>query len=154
MIIQLVWHQTWTSCSRVREQRTVKAVPSRNPFVEEVPIRSGRRAMRHAILVMIVDRLEECCDIEVTRDAFVDDDVSLRLVDAFLSFKSDSRLDELRAALGRMEDGTYGICLCCRRPIDDERLERQPVQRVCARCKEEVWRSVRNTDPLCETVPP
>jgi RNA polymerase-binding transcription factor len=40
-------------------------------------------------------------------------------------------LAEIEAALRRMEDGTYGICEACGKPIAAERLEAIPWARLC-----------------------
>jgi DnaK suppressor protein len=43
----------------------------------------------------------------------------------------ENEMDEVQAALDRLEDGTYGRCEICERPIDDERLEAFPAARYC-----------------------
>jgi RNA polymerase-binding protein DksA len=40
-------------------------------------------------------------------------------------------LDEVDAALKRLEDGTYGICEGCGKPIGEARLEAKPAARLC-----------------------
>lgn len=40
-------------------------------------------------------------------------------------------LDEVDAALGRMDIGTYGLCEVCHEPIETERLIADPLTRVC-----------------------
>ena len=40
-------------------------------------------------------------------------------------------LAEVEAALGRVAEGTYGICEVCHRPIAAERLEARPTARTC-----------------------
>ena len=46
---------------------------------------------------------------------------------------SDWRIiEEIRAALERIENGTYGICLDCGRKIDAARLDAIPWTRYCA----------------------
>jgi len=40
-------------------------------------------------------------------------------------------LGEIDAALGRIEDGTFGTCKACGRPIDEERLEALPWAMLC-----------------------
>lgn len=40
-------------------------------------------------------------------------------------------LGEIEAALGRIEDGTYGICEVCGREIDPGRLEAVPYTTLC-----------------------
>jgi DnaK suppressor protein len=37
-------------------------------------------------------------------------------------------------ALGRIKDGSYGICLACHEPIPIARLEAMPEARNCTRC--------------------
>jgi RNA polymerase-binding transcription factor DksA len=43
-------------------------------------------------------------------------------------------LAEVDAALARVEDGTYGGCASCGRPVDPARLEARPVARTCIGC--------------------
>ncbi len=42
----------------------------------------------------------------------------------------DSQLNEVKAALERIEKGTYGLCEVCGKPIEKERLEANPSARV------------------------
>lgn len=44
------------------------------------------------------------------------------------------RLLEIDAALGRLEDGTYGLCEVCGGPISAARLEARPSARTCINC--------------------
>lgn len=48
------------------------------------------------------------------------------------------RLREVRAALARIEDGTYGVCLSCEEPIPKKRLDALPWAAYCVRCQEAV----------------
>lgn len=50
--------------------------------------------------------------------------------DALLS-QSAHRLTEVRAALKRIDDGTYGDCAACGKPIGWERLMARPYARTC-----------------------
>ena len=43
-------------------------------------------------------------------------------------------VDEVDAALRRVDDGTYGTCERCGRPIPEERLEARPVARTHVAC--------------------
>ncbi len=47
----------------------------------------------------------------------------------------ENQLKDIRNALKRMEDGTYGICENCHQEIDIERLKIYPAARVCIKCK-------------------
>ncbi len=40
-------------------------------------------------------------------------------------------LNEVDAALTRMEAGTYGICEVCNEPVEPERLMTNPLLRLC-----------------------
>lgn len=44
-------------------------------------------------------------------------------------------LDEIRAALGRLETGDFGVCEVCRRPIPVQRLRVMPWARACVTCQ-------------------
>jgi len=44
-------------------------------------------------------------------------------------------ISKIQEALGRIEDGSYGICESCGEDIGDERLEARPVTTLCVQCK-------------------
>ena len=46
-----------------------------------------------------------------------------------------ARVTEIDAALGRVDDGTYGNCEACGKPIPHARLEVVPEATLCVRCK-------------------
>lgn len=45
-------------------------------------------------------------------------------------------LADVEAALARMDEGSYGTCHLCRRPVERERLVIVPQARYCARCQQ------------------
>src|SRR5215467_11640592 len=47
-----------------------------------------------------------------------------------------AKLREARAALRRINAGTYGICLECEEPISRKRLAAVPAAALCIRCQE------------------
>jgi DnaK suppressor protein len=49
-----------------------------------------------------------------------------------------SVLDEVRLALGRIADGSYGRCLVDEQPIDEKRLQAVPWAKYCARHQAEI----------------
>ncbi|MGE5458125.1 MAG: SpoIIE family protein phosphatase [Methanococcaceae archaeon] len=56
----------------------------------------------------------------------------LIIAQKFISTAETLRLlEEIDAAFERMENGTYGICEVCGDPIEEERLEANPLLKVC-----------------------
>jgi DnaK suppressor protein len=55
--------------------------------------------------------------------------------DLALRERSERALAEVEAALGRLEDGTYGRCTTCHREIPAERLEAIPWAAHCIDCQ-------------------
>ena len=43
----------------------------------------------------------------------------------------EAELADVEHALRRLDEGTYGICEACGKPISDDRLEAQPAARFC-----------------------
>ena len=48
----------------------------------------------------------------------------------------EASLRDVRSALDRIADGTYGICKYCGKPIDERRLLARPASSSCVNCKE------------------
>jgi DnaK suppressor protein len=44
--------------------------------------------------------------------------------------------DEVRAALRRVDDGSYGACVDCGQQLPDERLDARPEAARCVRCQQ------------------
>ena len=94
---------------------------------------------------LIEKRLEELgarmMDIEKTLDAPKtkdDEDRATELEDQdVLEEVGNTSLREtelLHAALGRIDNGTYGICLSCDEPISEARLNAVPYAPLCKTC--------------------
>jgi DnaK suppressor protein len=58
-----------------------------------------------------------------------------RELDYTLEENSEHVLADIDAALTRIEDGTYGVCTSCGKPIPEERLEARPWAPLCIDCK-------------------
>jgi RNA polymerase-binding protein DksA len=54
-----------------------------------------------------------------------------RELDQGLEEGAQYTLSEIDAALARIDDGTYGICEICGKPIGEERLRAIPWARLC-----------------------
>lgn len=61
------------------------------------------------------------------------DDESLEGVDDVLR----AEIQQVRAALQRIENGTYGTCSRCGEKISDARLEARPIATTCIKCASE-----------------
>jgi RNA polymerase-binding transcription factor DksA len=55
----------------------------------------------------------------------------------------DAELTDVEHALRRLDDGTYGTCEACGRPISEERLEAMPATRLCLEHQAEAEREAR-----------
>ena len=59
----------------------------------------------------------------------------------------EGELADVEHALQRLDDGTYGTCEACGRPIGDDRLEAMPAARFCVNDQAEAEREVRTAQP-------
>lgn len=96
------------------------------------------KARLEARLAELEDRLTS---IEAELDSHNSPDWEERAVereeDEVLEGMGQSGLAEIRvirAALARIEDGTYGVCGTCGEPIAQARLDVLPATPFCARC--------------------
>ena len=55
----------------------------------------------------------------------------MRELDGGLEENADHILGEIDAALRRIEEGTFGTCAVCGKPIGEERLEAVPYAKLC-----------------------
>ena len=58
-----------------------------------------------------------------------------REMDQSLGENSGNVLAAIDAALARIDEGTFGTCARCERPIAEERLEAMPYATLCIDCK-------------------
>lgn len=100
-------------------------------------------ASRLEAIIGEIDRLERASLSEVSgenvdRDHMADQGSAAfeREFDMTLEENERFELDELRAALKRFDDGTYGTCTRCGIDIPTERLEAVPTARLCMPCKQ------------------
>ena len=52
-----------------------------------------------------------------------------------LASRQSQLLEEIDEALGRIEDGTYGQCSRCGKPLDEERLKAMPTAKYDTECQ-------------------
>ena len=59
----------------------------------------------------------------------------------------EGELADVEHALQRLDDGTYGTCEACGKPIDDARLEAMPATRFCVADQERAEHELRTSAP-------
>ncbi len=78
--------------------------------------------------------LEETGDLAIGAGDHIADSASetyMRELDGGLDENVEHVLAEIDAALQRIDDGTFGTCTACGRPIGEERLEAVPYATLC-----------------------
>lgn len=80
-----------------------------------------------------VEQLEEV-EVDAAEASAAGDDARLQVA-RFLFITAEAALQEINAALGRLDRGTYGTCERCHQPIPIERLEVLPTSRSCTPCQ-------------------
>jgi len=96
---------------------------------ERERLAQARQAVNHTESV-----LEETGDLAIGAGDHLADSASetfMRELDGGLDENAEHVLAEIDAALGRIEDGTFGTCTVCGRPIGEERLEAVPYATLC-----------------------
>jgi DnaK suppressor protein len=88
-------------------------------------------------------RADQAAALEANDDGVKDSvDMSLQDVNREIAFRLGERESQMVAdidqALLRMDEGTYGECARCGKPIDERRLEALPTARYDAACQAEI----------------
>lgn len=107
--------------------------------MEQVEIESLRDVLKSIVVCDGPSYARDDIAIEVSADAI--DQVSAaarREVAAHQLNLSARRLGDAMAALRRIQEGTYGMCLGCDSPISAKRLKAVPWTRYCVTCQESV----------------
>lgn len=103
------------------------------------PIRARLERMR-AELLADRENLPVSEDAEVADygpgQHYADDGTNtfIRARNQALHGNADDLVDRIDAALARLDEGTYGVCERCGRPIAEERLEALPYATTCIEC--------------------
>jgi RNA polymerase-binding protein DksA len=101
-----------------------------------VTLESERTRLRAAIASVNHDSslLEETGDLSISTDDHLADiatETYMRELDTGLEENAEHLLAEIERAIGRIDDGSYGMCEACGRPIDEARLEAVPWATLC-----------------------
>ncbi len=94
--------------------------------------------LRSLLLCQLAEHADQAAESRATADELIGQTDSDSLLERELAEASASKflvaLLEARQALRRIEEGTYGICEGCARPIAFARLEALPHARRCVSC--------------------
>lgn len=81
---------------------------------------------------LLADQRAESGGARAVDAAVLDFDHALGFAEAM---RDQNELDDVHSALGRMDLGTYGRCLCCGARIPMERLRVHPAAPLCMVCQ-------------------
>ena len=95
--------------------------------------------MKEQILKQLVsesDEIQEIVDDMEPKDLadIAADDIDRRILEV-LGSQEIKRLQLIDSALGRLENGHYGVCMSCGNKIPPERLKAIPYAILCIDCK-------------------
>jgi DnaK suppressor protein len=106
-------------------------------FDADKTLRETRAGLVHQLTELGADEAGDLRDDVEFSDGFADAAAATaertEVIGLVESIKS--MLDEIDAALERVEDGTYGSCADCGEDIGAERLEFRPESILCVTCK-------------------
>jgi len=100
---------------------------------------------RLQLVARLAELEERLAQIEVELDETPDPDFAERSVqheddEVLEQLGNDGLLEgrKINAALKRIEDGSFGLCLRCDEPIVEERLDLLPYATLCRKCAHKV----------------
>ncbi len=120
---------------RVLGKNSLEEVAGFDPSTQGVRISGEIAVYRRQIILEVVKHLDSVYGIEFSSDPLRDLVSSHAGIDALFSFRSDLRLNDLRAALTRLESGTFGVCIACKQQIEPRLLANDMTIRVCPSCE-------------------
>jgi len=72
--------------------------------------------------------------VDIKSDVKSDKLISVIHSSRILDFITDKPLIEIRNAINRINQGTFGICVGCRNEIQADLLETKPTITICSKC--------------------
>src|SRR5579872_1903680 len=67
-----------------------------------------------------------------------------REINFILSDRERVKIKQIDDALGRLEEGSYGVCESCGLEVAEERLEAMPFTRLCRDCQQDMEREAKS----------
>jgi DnaK suppressor protein len=96
----------------------------------------------HSRLGELVDQRDALADTTDIASEESDRDMTLRMQD-----HERKVVDEIRAALKRIQEGEYGVCEACGDEVGERRLMARPTARHCIDCMTEIEATQRREPP-------
>ena len=94
--------------------------------------------LRTAILSRLFEHLRAHYDIEPEMGPVEGHPLGESEIEGLLAFKSDPQLEALRGALSRLNNGSFGTCLKCKRAMSSTQLGDDLTKRLCPACEREI----------------
>lgn len=101
---------------------------------------------RHAFIELSGQETGEISKVRLHPADLATDTQELETLD-ILSEKATKEIQEIEAALERLDNGTYGYCLECKDPIPPARLKVLPEARYCLECEEDLEQTMTRAFP-------
>ncbi|MHB2026255.1 MAG: TraR/DksA family transcriptional regulator [Elusimicrobiota bacterium] len=131
--------------------------PSRPAHSTASVVKPGLLPVRNKLLTMRAEVMKAAERQEIAANSGTSvgdtvDEASMSIERELLFELSDSErstLDQIEAALRKIDRGSYGICESCRKPIAKLRLKTLPFARYCIECQSGVEKMPESgADPL------
>ena len=110
------------------------------PAIDPLATRKALRAERARLLVELGEPIENPGQMTYGSQAAAASQVFEQQRDLALRERSRTELGRIEAALRALDDGTYGTCVSCGKPIARERLEAIPWAPTCIDCARKAGR--------------
>jgi DnaK suppressor protein len=87
----------------------------------------------------LLDKLKQKLDIDADGDDTDEIQANISIgMNNSLNIRNAAKLKQIKEALERIEDSTYGICQSCDEEILEKRLLHNPYFLICVACAEEI----------------
>lgn len=138
-----------------REEVMEKPVVPAKPLVDTeftTSMRDALAAQRQRLLAVVLttqaqmaEKSGDLADVsDRASEGFEDElDMGLMAIEA-------AQLEDIEAAIKRIDDGNYGLCVDCQKPIPRKRLEVLPFARRCLACEGQAERRVKVVEAEAE----
>lgn len=135
----------------VREERLEKPSPPAKPAVDaqwQAEMREALASQRQRLLAVVqttqaqmAEKSGDLADVsDRASEGFEDElDMGLMAIEA-------AQLEDIEAAIRRIDDGSYGLCATCGKAIPRKRLEVLPFARRCLTCEGENERRAKTVE--------